>query len=283
MKGMDLLLTKNSLAFIMEILMDTAPTYPADTLDLDEKSREMIEAGVFYGKKKSKTHPKTKQYVIANRGGIEIINLVKTSEGLERALKFLEEKVAAGGLILFVGTQPPAQDAITSVATSFGQPYVTFRWVGGALTNFKVIFGRVEYLKKLRSGMASGDFDKYTKKERIGIEREIGRLTKLMGGLENLSKIPDLLIVIDPNVHTTAMREAKRLNIPIIALADTDSDLEVISYPVVGNSKSTKSITWFLGKIQQTFEAARSRRILEAKPIETSEKTGAEPKTEVKK
>jgi small subunit ribosomal protein S2 len=226
--------------------------YPAHSAAqvIDEATREMIDAGVFYGKKKSKTHPRMKPWVLANRGGIEIVNLAKTAEELARAQSFVKEKAASGGLFLFVGTQPAAQDALQSVAAEFTMPYVVHRWVGGALTNFKVISQRVEYMKKLRSGLASGAYDKYTKKERLEIERELGRLLELMAGLEGLSRLPDALIVIDPVVHMTAMREARQLAIPVVALADTDTNPEELAYPVPGNAKSRKSIEWFLGKVK---------------------------------
>ena len=150
--------------------------YPA------EGSREMIEAGVFYGRKKSKTNPKMREFILANRGGIEIIDLEKTSEGLEKAIGFIKEKVRNGGLPLFVGTSPAADAEIERIAKEFSLPYVILRWVGGTLTNFKIMSRRVEYLKKLRADLASGAFtDKYTKKERLEMEREVKRLRGIDG------------------------------------------------------------------------------------------------------
>lgn len=220
-----------------------------------EAFREMVEAGVFYGRKKTKTHPKMRPFVLMTRNNIEIIDLTKTLEFLGKAFQFLREKVKEGGLILFVATQPQAADDVRKVAEEFKFPYVTGRWLGGTLTNFKVISGRIDYMKKMRSGWESGEFDKYTKKERVNIEKEMRRLEELLSGLENLVRLPDVIIIIDPNVHSTAVREARRLKIPTVALVNTDTDVELIDYPVPGNNKARKSIQWFLGEIRKALEA----------------------------
>ncbi len=231
---------------------------PNSATELDAATREMVEAGVFYGRKKSKTHPRMKAWVLANRGGIEIINLAKTAEELSRAVDFLKEKAKTGGLFLFIGTQPAAQDAILAIAAAFKLPYVVNRWVGGTLTNFKIIAQRVEYMKRIRTGLATGVFDKYTKKERLGIERELARLSELMAGLEELPRLPDALIVIDPVMHETAIREARQLKIPVVAFADTDANPESTTCTVPGNAKARKSVEWFLGKIQGVVAEGRS-------------------------
>lgn len=223
---------------------------PAASMELDQATRDMVDAGVFYGKRKSKTHPRMKSTILANRGGIEIINLTKTGEELARVISFLKEKTNAGSLFLVVGTQPAAQEAVEAFAKTFKFPYVVNRWVGGTLTNFRIISQRVDYMKKIRSGLATGAFDKYTKKERLGIERELNRLLELMAGLEELSRIPDAMIVLDPVAHGAAIREARQLHVPIIALADTDADPESLTHAVPGNTKSKKSAEWFLGKLQ---------------------------------
>jgi small subunit ribosomal protein S2 len=229
-----------------------ASVYPA--AGASEMSREMIEAGVFYGRKKSKTNPKMRQFVIANRGGIEVINLEKTEEALAAAAAFVTEKIHNNGVALFVATEPAAEASLLAIAKKFGMPYVSNRWIGGSLTNFKIIAARVEHLKKIRADLASGALDKYTKKERVEIDREIQRLEELMGGLETMAREPDLLIMIDPELHTTAVREARIKKIPIVALANIDADPDLISYLVPGNDKAKKSIEWFLGKMEHAIE-----------------------------
>ena len=219
-----------------------------------EASREMIDAGVFYGRKKSKTNPKMRHLVVSNRGGIEVINLEKTEEALALATAFVTEKVKNGGMFLLVATEPAAESSLLAMAKKFAAPYVTHRWIGGTLTNFRIISGRVEHLKKIRSELASGALDKYTKKERVEIDREIHRLEELMGGLEAMPREPDFIIMIDPNLHVTAVREARIKRIPIVALGNLDADPDVIDYLVPGNDKAKTSIDWFLGKIEKAIE-----------------------------
>jgi len=254
---------------------DTA--YPA------EGSREMMDAGVFYGRKKSKTNPKMRQFVIANRGGIEIVNLQKTAEMLDIATAFIKEKVRSGALVLLVGTMPAAEASVANLAKKFNLPYVSFRWVGGAITNFKIVGKRVEYLKKLRTDLASGALEKYTKKERLELEREMHRLEELMGGLENMTREPDVIVMIDPVLHVTAVREARVKKIPIVAFANVDADPDVVDYLVPGNDKSRKSIEWFLGKVEAAIEeglklkAAQAAQAAEAAAAAQAAKPETQP------
>lgn len=228
--------------------------YPA------EASREMMDAGVFYGRKKSKTNPKMKQFVIANRGGIEIINLQKTEEAMEAASAFVKEKVAKNGLALLVGTIPAAEATIMGLAEKFSLPYVTGRWVGGTITNFKNIAKRVDYMKKLRSDFAAHALDKYTKKERLEMDREMNRLKELVGGLEMMTREPDVMIVVDPIMHETAVREAIVKKIPVVALGNVDANPDMVNYLVPGNDKAKLSIEWFLGKMEKAVEEGMKER-----------------------
>ena len=225
-----------------------------------EASREMIEAGVFYGHKKSKTNPTMRQFVFGNRGGVDIINLQKTAEMLASALEFIKEKVKNNGLILFVGTEPAAEVPILAVAKEFEMPYVTVRWIGGTITNFKIISKRVEHLKKMRSDLATGALDKYTKKERLEMDKEVHRLEQLMGGLENLLREPDVVVIVNPVLHSAAVREAKRKKIPIVALSNMDADPDDIDYCVPGNDKAKTSIVWFLKNIGVAVKEGISKR-----------------------
>ncbi len=241
-------------------MAEETAAYPA------EASREMIDAGVFYGRKKSKVNPKMRPFILMDRGGIEIVNLEKTAEAIVRAAGFVEEKARQGGLILLVGTEPAAEASILRMAKEFGLPHVTTRWVGGAITNFSIIAKRIEHLKKLRGDLASGAFEKYTKKERLELEREKGRLEELMGGLENLSREPELLIMVDPVLHKTAVREARRRKIPIVALANVDADPDEIEYLVPGNDKAKTSIEWFFGKIEDALRKGIAARAAAVAP-----------------
>lgn len=225
-----------------------------------ENFKDMIEAGVFYGRKRSNIHPKMKPFILTTRDNVGVINLSKTSEEMDAASNFIKEIIRKNGLPLFVGTQPSAQSGILKLADKFSFPYVINRWVGGTLTNFKVITKRVEYFKKTRNDLKSGVLGKYTKKERTLIEEETKRLEKLMGGLENLTRQPDVLVIIDPEIHQTAVREARRLKIPIISLINLDGDPDTVDYPVVGNNRAKKSIDWFLSKIELAIETGIGTR-----------------------
>lgn len=230
-------------------------------LYLGQNFDELIEVGFFYGRKKSKIHPKMKPYVLAMRDGVGIINLVKTVEGLNEALNFLENLVKNSGLILVVGTQPAAEESVLNFAKKFNFPYVVNRWIGGTLTNFKVILKRVEYLQKIRADVQSGALDKYTKKERKLIQKEAERLEHLFGGLEMLTRQPDAVLLIDPNLHAITVSEARRLKIPIVSLINLDGNIELIDYPVIGNNKSKKSIDWFFSKLETAIERGLKSRI----------------------
>ncbi len=246
--------------------------YPA------EASREMMDAGVFYGRKKSKTNPKMKQYVIANRGGIEIINLQKTEDAADAAAGFVKEKVSKGGLVLFAGAVPAADAQITALAKKYGFPYVTARWVGGTITNYRNIAKRIDFMKKLRADFAAHALDKYTKKERLEMEKELGRLEELIGGLEMMTREPDLLVVVDPVLHDTAVREARVKRIPVVAFANVDADPDLIDHIVPGNDKAKLSIEWFLGKMDKAIEDGMAARaaLAAAKAAEAEKAAKAE-------
>lgn len=237
----------------------------------EESLKEVVEAGVFYGRRKSKTNPRMKPFILANRGGIEIINLYKTLEDLTNAIEFVKEKAKGGGMILLVGTQPAAYQKIEEMAKEFNYPFVVNRWLGGTLTNFKIISKRVEYLKKLRHDSQTGGLDKYTKKEKGILESKMRKLEELLGGLENLTRLPDLVLVIDPEVHKTAVREAKRLKIPVLAFANVDSDPDQFAHFVVGNNKAKKSVDWFLDKISDAIREGKAAAPVVSEPVATSQ------------
>ncbi|MEK7077125.1 MAG: 30S ribosomal protein S2 [Patescibacteria group bacterium] len=250
---------------IDETVLNLADVYPQD-----DAFKEMIDAGVFYGRKKTKTNPRMKPFIFGNRNGIEIIDLQKTAVGLQRAVAFVKEKVRNGeDLVLFVGTQPAAHD-LTDLVKEFNAPTVTNRWIGGTLTNFKTISKLIERLKSLKSDRAMGLHDKYTKKERLTLEREVARLENLVGSLHTLTRLPDILLVIDSKFHTTAVREATRLHIPMVAFDNTDANPDHTDYMVVGNNAARGSVKWFLEKIAEAIHEGKR----EAAKLVTEEKTG---------
>ena len=213
--------------------------------------KEMIKAGVIYGHKKTKTNPKFKKYIFVTRSGIEIIDLTKTLPMLDVAAEFLKNQIKSGKTVLLVGLQPAVQQALEMMAEKFNLPRVKNRWTGGLMTNFKEISGRIENFKKIQAGIEKGEFDKCTKKERVMINKDIFRMRGMFGGLENLTKPVDAIFMIDTSLkgHMTAVREAKRMNIPIAAIIDSDDNPDFIKYPIPANDHAKMSVDWVVDRI----------------------------------
>jgi small subunit ribosomal protein S2 len=225
---------------------------------LDEPEMQaMVTAGVFVGRIKMKTHPRMRPNILATRNNIEIINLGKTLEKLDEAMEFVKARVIAKANILLVGTQPAAEEGLLRLSKEFNLPAVTIRWLGGTMTNYRVISKRIEYFKKLKMDDKNGAFLKYTKKEQLGIKKELEKLEQLMSGLESMTSRPDLLILIDPVAHRPAALEARKLGVPIVAYSNTDTDPNNIEYLIPGNTKARTSVNWFLEKLGDTIRAGR--------------------------
>lgn len=253
---------------------------PGAELFSDPSLREMIDAGVFYGRTRTRTNPKMRAFILTTRNNIEIINLEKTQELLDSALAFIKKTVHDNGTFLIVGTQPAATEGVMKFMQEFGVPVVVTRWLGGTLTNFKVISKRIEYYKKLKTDWLNESFRaKYTKKERLGIERELENLNIEMSTLENLTDRPRVLVVIDPNVHLAAVKEGLKLHIPIVAFVNTDVNPDLIQYPVPGNNKARVSVNWFIEKVAEAMrEAKRTMPVPETKPESKETNEGGHPK-----
>lgn len=214
---------------------------------------EMFMSGVHYGYSKSRRHPSVSPYVFGTKNGVDIINIEKTNDLLEKALEAVSKFASSGKTILFVGTKPEARQQIIETALSLNMPYVSERWVGGALTNFPEIKKRIIKLLDLRSQKEKGELDKYTKKEKLLIDREMNDMTNNFQGLTGITKNPDVLFVIDPKKEHIAVTEARKMNLPIIAVLNTDCNLKKIEYPIVANDASISSITFFLSKIKEAY------------------------------
>jgi len=238
---------------------DVADTVIPDSAQ-DASLRSMAEAGVFYGRKKSRTHPGMKEYIFATRNGIEIIDLEKTQAALDAAAEAVRACVAGGGLVVFVGTHPGSKERTEAIAKRFKLPYVVTRWLGGTLTNFKIISRRIDHFKKLREDIASGALDKYTKAERLGFQKEFNRLEKFLGGLEHLTRLPDMLITTNIEEHATAVREATRIKIPVVAITGTISNPATIRYSIPANDNGKASIEYLLTVLEGAIEKGMSER-----------------------
>lgn len=204
--------------------------------------KDLLEAGVHFGHQTQRWNPKMDKYIYGDKSGIHILDLRITYESLEKAQDFVQKLVANGGKVLFVGTKPQAQKVIEEQALRAQMPYVNHRWLGGMLTNFKTIIKRVVYLNELNALESSGEINAYPKPERLRIRREIDKLTKSIGGIANMNKLPEAIFIVDLLNETTALTEASKLNIPIIGLADSNVDPENVDFVIPGNDDAIRSI-----------------------------------------
>ncbi len=213
----------------------------------------MFKAGAHYGYSKSRRHPSTAPYIFTTKNGIDIINIEKSHDLLTGAVDAVSNFAQAGKVILFVGTKPEARQAILEAALALGMPYVTERWVGGSMTNFPEIKKRITKLLDWRDQKEKGGLDKYTKKERLLIDREMDDMTKNFQGLTGITKTPDVLFVIDPKKEHIAVTEAKKMKIPVIALMNTDCNLKQVEFPIIANDASVSSISFFVSNIKDAY------------------------------
>ena len=225
---------------------------------MDKKlAQEMFENAVHVGHRTQKWNPRMKKYLYGEKDGVHIINLQKTAEGLEKALAFLEKLASEGKNVLFVSTKPQSLKLIEESARACGMPYVVSRWIPGLLTNFSTLKNRIKYFVNLKAEMASGEFEKYTKKEAAKLKKIIDTLELSLGGVQNLRGIPDAVFVIDTVRDQIAVKEAKVVGIPIVAITDSNSDPSVISYPIPGNDDALKSLTYLVSRVVSSLNKAR--------------------------
>ena len=220
----------------------------------DPELEAMLKAGVHLGHAKSKDHPSMKEHIFGVRNTVSVLDLTRTSAALAKAEAFLKERVARGGLILLVGTRPAARQIILDITAATAMPYFTERWIGGTLTNFKVIRKRIEYMETLEKEKASGEFEKYTKKERMMRDEEITRLKKMFDGLRTLSRLPDAVVVVDTPEATTAVHEARLMKIPLVALCDTNANASQIDFAIPSNDDALPAVRYMMGRIGEAIE-----------------------------
>ena len=222
---------------------------------------QMFEAGAHFGYSKTKRHPSTKKFIFGSKNRVEIIDLEKTNALLEEAKEFVRVLSAGGKQILFVSSKSEAREAIEAGASSIGMPFVAGRWIGGTLTNADQIKKRVERLQKLESDKEKGLLAKYTKKERLLIDREIERLSRKFSGLVNMEGMPAALFVVDPKKEEIAVTEALDKNIPVIAIANSDCNIKNIKYPIVANDSSKSSIQFFVNEIVNAYNEGKKKTV----------------------
>ena len=225
----------------------------------------LLEAGIHFGQRRSNWNPKMEPYIWGVRNGLHIIDIRETVKGLLRAKKFIQDTVADGKDVVFVGTKRQAQSAVQKYASEAGMPWVTERWLGGTLTNFTTIRSRLKRLNELEQLVDSGEIETYSKKMTSQLMREKAKITRNLDGIRNMSKLPGAMVVIDANVETNALREATALRIPTIGLIDTDGNPELVDIPIPGNDDSLRSIEVVIADLMSAVsEGLQSRRASEA-------------------
>ncbi len=203
--------------------------------------KQLLDSGVHFGHQTRRWNPKMKRFIFTDRNGIYIIDLRQTLTYIDQAYEFVKETVAHGGTILFVGTKKQAQESIASEATRVGMPYVNHRWLGGMLTNFQTVHKRLLRLKELESMEQTGGFEGRTKKEILMLTREKTKLERTLGGIRDMAKVPSAVWIVDTNKEHIAVGEARKLNIPVVAILDTNCDPDVVDYPIPGNDDAIRS------------------------------------------
>jgi len=233
-----------------------------DTLDLASITmKELLEAGVHFGHQTRRWNPKMKRYIYGGRNGIYIIDLHQTLKLFEEARQFIQDTVTQGELVLFVGTKKQAQEAVEEAAKSCGMYYVSQRWLGGMLTNFRTIQTRIARLNELKKMEEDGVFDQLPKKEAARLRDEADRLDRFLGGIKDMPKLPGAIYIVDLKKERIALAEARKLEIPVVAIVDTNCDPDEVDYVVPGNDDAIRAIKLISNKIAEA--------ILEVRPIET--------------
>jgi len=236
----------------------------------NNRIEEMFKAGVHFGYSKTRRHPSAIKYVFTTKNNIDIIDIEKTDSLLTEAEEYVKELAQSGKNIILVGTKAEAKQPILETALGLELPYVTERWVGGILTNFPEIKKRINRLIDLRSKKEKGELDKYTKKERLLIDREVEDMEKNFSGLVGMPKLPDVMFVIDPKKEHIAVTEAQKMKIPVIAVLNTDCNIKIIDYPIMANDGSRSSITFLVEKFKKAYEDGLMGQKTEEKETEAA-------------
>ena len=231
--------------------------------------KQLLEAGVHFGHQTRRWNTKMARYIFTERNGIYIIDLQKTVKKLDEAYNFVRDVAAEGGDILFVGTKKQAQESIRDEATRCGMHYVNARWLGGMLTNFRTIRKRIDRLEQLRTMSEDGTFDLLPKKEVVKLQLEIEKLEKFLGGVKNMQGLPKALFIVDPHKERIAVAEARKLNIPIVAIVDTNCNPDEIDYVIPGNDDAIRAVKLIAGTM--------ANAVLEGKQGEQTEEVAEAP------
>ena len=239
--------------------------------------KQLLEAGAHFGHQTGRWHPRMKGYIFTKRNGIHIIDLEKTAVMLDKACEFVQQLVAEGGTIVFVGTKKQAQESVEEEAKRCGMYYVNQRWLGGMLTNFATIQARVDHLVRLEDQQSRGEFGRLSKKEILKLGEEISHLNQQMGGFKEMTSLPSALFIVDPTREKIALAEAKRLGIPVVAIVDTNCDPETIDHVIPANDDAIRAIKLVCSKIADAvIEGKTGMAVVTAAEGEEEDLEGAE-------
>ena len=239
------------------------------------RMKELLEAGAHFGHQTKRWNPKMKRFIFTERNGIYIIDLTQSLGYIDRAYEFVRETVAHGGTVLFIGTKRQAQEAVASEATRVGMPYVNQRWLGGMLTNFSTVYKRLQRLKELEQLETHGSDALLTKKETLVLQREKDKLSKTLGGIRDMTKVPSAVWIIDTNKEHIAVDEARKLRIPIVAILDTNCDPDVVDYKIPANDDAIRSAALLTRVIADAVAAGLQQRAAIAANAGRAEAEGA--------
>lgn len=214
-----------------------------------QELQKMFDCAVHIGHRTHKWNPRMKKFIHGEQNGVHIINLEKTADLLDKALGFLSKSASEGKVVLFVSTKPQSVRLLESAAKGCGMPYVVTKWIPGLLTNFGTVKTRIKYLSDLKEQESTGEFSKYTKNEASKLKKEIDKLQIALGGVENLRSLPDVVFVVDIVRDEIVVKEAKKLGIPVVGIADTNADPTTVDYPIPGNDDALKSLEYLVGVI----------------------------------
>ncbi|MBR4513463.1 MAG: 30S ribosomal protein S2 [Lachnospiraceae bacterium] len=238
--------------------------------------KQLLEAGVHFGHQTRRWNPKMAPYIYTERNGIYIIDLQKSVGKVDEAYKAVQDCVANGGKVLFVGTKKQAQDSIKTEAERCGMFYVNERWLGGMLTNFSTIRTRIEKLKKYEAMEADGTFDVLPKKEVIEIRKEMDKLQRNLGGIKEMKKVPDMIFIVDPRKERNCVMEAHKLGIPLVGIADTNCDPEELDYVIPGNDDAIRAVKLIVGKMADAVIEANQGQDAGEADVETADEAAEE-------
>lgn len=248
---------------------------------------ELLEAGVQFGHKKHRSHPKSKEYIFTLREGVYVIDLEKTVDYLEKALDYFKKEINLGKTILFVGTKRQAKEKTQEIAESLNMPYVTHRWLGGTLTNFETLNKSLKTLTKLEEEVKTPEFEALTKKEKKMKNDKLAKLNLMFGGVKEMKTLPDALFVVDAKAEEIAVKEAKAMDIPVIGICDTDTDPTKIDYPIPANDDAPKSLNLIMNIVKEAGLGAmaggnvKKEESIKEEEIEKPKEEISKPKKEV--